>query len=91
MPIYEYTCATCGVTFSHYWRSIKAGEQGDPPACTACGGTETRRILSGITVLGSVGGLTPGEQAAQGRQQAREAGVTPKEQIDKLRSKPKTT
>ncbi|MER2598319.1 MAG: zinc ribbon domain-containing protein [Caldilineales bacterium] len=91
MPIYEYVCAACTATFSHYWRSIKAAEQAEPPLCTACGSGTTRRILSGITVLGSAGGLTPGEQAAQGRQQAREATITPKDQIDKLRSKPTTT
>ena len=91
MPIYDYTCAVCGVTFSHFWRSMRAAQQGDLPVCTACGSNQTQRIISRVGVLGSMGGLTPPEQAAQGRQQARAASITPKEQIDKLRNKPKAS
>jgi putative FmdB family regulatory protein len=86
MPIYEYHCTTCGRHFDHYWRSIRAAEEGQPPPCPACAGLETQRIMSQVAVLGGMGGLTPGEQAASTAQQERLAGFTPKEQIDKLRA-----
>lgn len=85
MPIYEYTCGACGLTFSHLWRTIGAASQAPAPACPGCASGGTQRILSQVAVLGGMGGLTPGEQAAASAQQARQASVTPKEQIDKLR------
>lgn len=45
----------------------------------------TRRVLSPVTVLGGMGGLTPDEQAAASARQARLASITPKAQIDSLR------
>lgn len=86
MPIYEYSCAACGQNFSHLWRSIQAAGAAAAPACPACASPETRRRLSQVAVLGGMGGLTPGEQAAAGAQQARQASITPKDQIDKLRT-----
>lgn len=85
MPIYEYVCDTCQTQFSHLWRSIKAAEGSPPPTCPACASLQTHRVLSQVAVLGSVGGLTPGEQAAQRTQENRAASFTPKEQLDKLR------
>lgn len=41
---------------------------------------------AGSLRLGGMGGLTPGEQAAAGAQQARQASITPKDQIEKLRT-----
>ena len=86
MPIYEYVCITCGHPFDHYWRSLQAASESQAPPCPACAGIETRRVMSQVAVLGGLGGLTPGEQAASGAQQERLASITPKEQIDKLRA-----
>jgi putative FmdB family regulatory protein len=86
MPIYEYICTTCGHHFDHYWRSLQAAGEGQAPPCPACAGIETRRVMSQVAVLGGTGGLTPGEQAASAAQQERLASITPKEQIDKLRT-----
>lgn len=85
MPIYEYVCDVCQTPFAHLWRSLKAAEAGELPVCPACASPQTHRILSQVAVLGSVGGLTPGEQAAQRTQENRAASFTPKEQLDKLR------
>jgi len=85
MPIYEYTCPSCGHTFDHFWLSIKAAEEGPAPVCPACGSHETRRIVSQVAVLGTLGGLTPAEQASANAQAERLAKITPKEQIEKLR------
>lgn len=85
MPIYEYSCSACDLTFSHLWRSMQAASTAAAPLCPNCASPDTRRILSQVAVLNATGGLTPGEQAAAGAQQARQASITPKEQIDKLR------
>jgi len=90
MPIYEYICTTCGHHFDHYWRSLQAAGEGQAPPCPACTGIETQRVMSQVAVLGGMGGLTPGEQAAHATQQERLASITPKEQIDKLRAGKKT-
>lgn len=86
MPIYEYLCTTCGHHFDHYWRSLQAASQGPAPACPACAGQETQRVISQVAVLGGLGGLTPGEQAVQVAREERLASITPKEQIDRLRA-----
>lgn len=86
MPIYEYICSHCGQTFDYFWLSIKAAEQGDPPQCPGCGSGETRRVVSQVAVLGSIGGLTPGEQATAKAQEERLAKITPREQIAKLQA-----
>jgi putative FmdB family regulatory protein len=86
MPIYEYSCSACDLTFSHLWRSMQAASTAPAPPCPDCASPETRRIMSPAAVLGGVGGLTPGEQAAHAAGQARQASVTPKEQIDSLRA-----
>jgi putative FmdB family regulatory protein len=89
MPIYEYICTTCAHHFDHYWRSIRAAEEGQAPLCPTCAGLETQRVMSQVAVLGGIGGLTPGEQAASAARQERLASITPKEQIDKLRTRTK--
>lgn len=86
MPIYEYICTTCGHHFDHYWRSLKAAGEGQALPCPDCAGLDTQRVMSQVAVLGGTGGLTPGEQAASAAQQERVAGITSKEQIDKLRT-----
>ncbi len=86
MPIYEYLCSNCGQTFDHFWLSIKAAEEGPAPACPACSSGDTRRIVSQVAVLGGLGGLTPGEQAAAKAQEERLAKITPREQIARLQA-----
>ncbi|BAL99881.1 MULTISPECIES: FmdB family zinc ribbon protein [Caldilinea] len=86
MPIYEYICVDCGLAFDHFWPSIQVAEGAAPPPCPACGGNQTQRIISRVAVLGSLGGLTPSEQAAADAQAERLAKITPKEQIEKLRA-----
>lgn len=86
MPIYEYVCLTCNHTFEHFWHSIKAAEDASPPSCPSCHSSETRRRVSQVAVLGSIGGLTPGEQAAAKAQEERMASVTPRELINKLQA-----
>lgn len=86
MPIYEYICAACGHPFDHYWRSLQAAGEGQAPPCPACASPDTQRVMSQVAVLGGMGGLTPGEHAASAARQERLAGITPKEQIDKLRT-----
>lgn len=86
MPIYEYQCQQCGEVFSHFWRSISAANTGDALQCPHCGSESTTRVVSQVAVLGELGGLTPGERAAENAQYERIASITPKEQIDKLRA-----
>ncbi len=91
MPIYEYRCTQCGAVFSHLWPSVKAAEEasqaGKGPVCPACGHRESHRIISQVTVLGGLGGLTPAEQAQVRAKEERLASITPREQIDKLQAK----
>ena len=89
MPIYEYACPACGQTFSHLWRSMQAASEAAVPPCPYCDSQATQRIMSQVAVLGATGGLTPGEQVAANAQQERLASITPKEQIDQLRSNKK--
>ncbi len=86
MPIYEYECPACGERFSRYWRSWREAAAADPPSCPVCGDASCRRLVSSVTVLGELGGLTPAEQEAERRQQERMASILPKETIDKLRA-----
>jgi len=86
MPIYEYVCLNCNYTFERFWHSIKAAEEAGPPTCPSCHSDATRRIVSQVAVLGSIGGLTPGEQAAAKAQEERLASVTPRDLINKLQA-----
>jgi putative FmdB family regulatory protein len=43
MPIYEYRCVRCGAVSEFIEGVIQAGES---RPCSACGSTETERILS---------------------------------------------
>jgi putative FmdB family regulatory protein len=48
MPIYEYRCLDCGEVFSQLMlRSIDAN---GPQSCSACGSSETRRLMSSFAV-----------------------------------------
>lgn len=86
MPIYEYICTDCELIFERFWPSIQEAAGKSAPACPGCGSHATQRIVSQVAVLGGLGGLTPGEQAAAGEHEERLAKITPKEQIAKLRA-----
>ncbi len=89
MPIYEYECLDCGERFSHLWRTIQAAENQPAPSCPSCQSAITRRVVSQVAVLGSLGGLTPAEQQQKRKREERLASITPKEQIDRLRANKK--
>lgn len=94
MPIYEYVCQRCGEIFDQLWLTVRAAEEataaGKSPVCPGCGESETQRIVSQVAVLGSLGGLTPGEQQASTAQETarseKMASFLPKEQIDQFRA-----
>ena len=90
MPIYEYQCPDCGEVFSHLWRTVRAADvaaaSAMTPACPACGQPQTQRIISQVTVLGSLGGLTPSEQAGVRAEENRKASFQPHEEIKKLQA-----
>ena len=44
MPIYEYTCKSCGHQFELLIRT------GDTPVCASCGGADLERVFSLPTV-----------------------------------------
>ncbi len=85
MPIYDYHCQACDTAFSHLWRTLAAAAGAAPP-CPACGSVDTQRVVSQVTVVGGLGGLTPAEKTAENAHWERVAKMTPKEQIDKLRA-----
>lgn len=86
MPLYDYECAQCGARFTHLWRTMQAAQTGESPACPACGGGPSQRVVSRVAVLGETGGLTPSERSAENRQAEKMASVLPKETIDKFRA-----
>lgn len=90
MPLYDYRCRACGAAFTHLWRTMAAATDSTAPACPVCGSPGTQRVVSRVTVLGELGGLTPGEKASESAAEnahwERVASMTPKEQIDKLRA-----
>jgi putative FmdB family regulatory protein len=44
MPIYEYTCRTCGTTFEVLVRA------GDIPACPSCASQDLEKLLSSAAI-----------------------------------------
>ena len=90
MPIYEYQCPDCGEVISHLWRTVAAANEATAanttPACPACGQTQTQRIISPVAVLGSLGGLTPTEQAGVRAEDNRKASFQSHEEIKKLQA-----
>jgi putative FmdB family regulatory protein len=59
MPLYEYRCSKCRQEFT-LLRPMD--ESSAPAACTACGSTETERLISacaiGTAAIGSGGGFS---------------------------------
>ena len=90
MPIYEYQCPDCGEVISHLWRTVAAADAAaaanTTPACPACGQSQTERIMSQVAVLGSLGGLTPSEQAGVRAEDNRQASFQSHEEIKKLQA-----
>ena len=62
MPIYEYHCARCDVTFDLLRPLCKADE---PATCPECQGQDTERHLSCFAFLGG-NGSDSGESASRG-------------------------
>ena len=53
MPIYEYTCETCGAPFEVFVRSISKAVE---PKCPVCGSTNARKGVSAAAVAGAPAG-----------------------------------
>jgi putative FmdB family regulatory protein len=85
MPIYEYQCLDCGHIFSKLSRSVQSSEESPAIPCPECGSENTQRIVSNVAVLDGLGGLTPGEQAAQNKVYEKQASILPKSKIDEYR------
>ena len=85
MPIYEYQCLDCGHVFSKLSRSIQSSDDGPTIPCPQCGSENTRRIVSNVAVLDGLGGMTPGERAAENKMYEKQASVLPKSKIDEFR------
>jgi len=50
MPIYEYKCLRCGMTFEKIQR---IGDEGESLACPYCGAKRPERVLSTFSCKGS--------------------------------------
>ncbi|MBI4544073.1 MAG: zinc ribbon domain-containing protein [Gemmatimonadetes bacterium] len=55
MPLYEYSCRTCGTAFE---RRLKYEERLAPQTCPACGNSETVLRLSTPALVGSAAEAT---------------------------------
>ncbi|MCY3659912.1 MAG: zinc ribbon domain-containing protein [Caldilineaceae bacterium] len=86
MPVYEYTCPACSIRFAHLWKTMAAASAGNSPACPECRHPDTKRVVSQLAVLDSIGGLTPGEVNQVKAAEERAASFTPREHIDQLRA-----
>ncbi|HUH13057.1 MAG TPA: zinc ribbon domain-containing protein [Longimicrobiales bacterium] len=53
MPLYEYSCTTCGTRFEAMRRM---SERASAPACPGCGGEDTALAMSRPAVHGTGGG-----------------------------------
>lgn len=57
MPLYDFRCDDCG-TLTEVRSSVDELD-GLQPACTRCGGSALRRLLSTVSVMRSGGGPVP--------------------------------
>ena len=51
MPLYEYQCNTCGEEFE---KMVRFSEADSSPACPACQGMDTRKIISAFASLAAL-------------------------------------
>jgi len=56
MPLYEYTCTACGETFEIV---SSLAERDAKAVCPACGGHDTARVFSPITLAGRRTSIDP--------------------------------
>jgi putative FmdB family regulatory protein len=54
MPIYEYECESCQKTFEQ----LVFKDIDEKPTCPCCGSTQTRKLISCASFLGSSGAGT---------------------------------
>lgn len=72
MPIFEYTCETCGHCFEQMIFSIQEETDGETaPSCPACGGKNVQRLLSAGNfrpqgIASGKGGFAPPKCARKG-------------------------
>lgn len=52
MPLYEYTCITCGNAFEHFMRSASSQ---DAVTCPKCAGTQVNKQFSTFGMKGASG------------------------------------
>lgn len=52
MPVYEYRCQQCGEVSSLLFQHYNQAQQQEP--CSHCGSQQTRRIFSGLAIVGQV-------------------------------------
>lgn len=86
MPIYEYSCESCGARFDKLMRRVSSSQE-VCPICPQCGSQETRRIPSAFAVTDSqitAAGSTETEPTPTPR-----APATSKEDIDRWRKQSK--
>jgi putative FmdB family regulatory protein len=57
MPIFEYACEECGMTFE---RLTLRPQLLVPTPCPQCGSTQTTKVFSTFSTQGSAGGGSPG-------------------------------
>ncbi len=57
MPLYEYSCESCGRDFEKMMRFDQSGER---PSCPSCESTKTRKKLS----LFASGGVSTGDSSS---------------------------
>ena len=50
MPLYEYTCQECGVSFD---KIVSFAEADKLPSCPTCGAKDTRKLISAGAFLGA--------------------------------------
>ena len=86
MPIYEFECNACGHRYSRLFPRMSSSDEKLDAPCPSCQSADTRRVISSFALHGgsaSSGGESAGSESAAPKQ----SPVTPREQIDRWRSK----
>ncbi len=53
MPIYEYRCLDCRRRFSVFWRTYSDAREHPETACSHCGSTQVKRLVSRVRAVRS--------------------------------------